>query len=422
MRRYDHDVIVVGGGMAGLIAARDLARRGVDVLLLESRHRLGGRVFTQHVDGWPLPIELGAEFVHGDAPATRALALEARAALRPIDEQHLYKMGRELTSMSAFWERLPALLGQVDPDGPDRSAADVLRASGMPPDEQRVFAMFVEGFHAAPLDRVSMRSLAAQLEGGEGQGRLVGGYDPLVVHLEGQLERLGVQVRRATVARGVHWSAEHADVTVQTGTELHARAAVVALPHAVLRAPDTVRFTPEIAEQRTQLARVETGHAIRVVLRLRTPIWERAGMPALSFVHDPTLAFPTWWTAAPDTTPQLTAWCGGPSARPIALRPFAAIVEQVRHDLAALLDVDRGAVDHELIEAHCHAFSVDPWSRGAYSYVAVGGIDAPERLETPQGDALFFAGEYTVPADSGTVEAALVSGHRAAAQVLDSLG
>ncbi|HEY4222927.1 MAG TPA: FAD-dependent oxidoreductase, partial [Myxococcota bacterium] len=75
------DVIVIGAGAAGLITARTLVDRGVSVRVLEARERSGGRMLTMHDERSQLGIELGAEFIHGDAPETTRIA---RAAGLPI--------------------------------------------------------------------------------------------------------------------------------------------------------------------------------------------------------------------------------------------------------------------------------------------------------------------------------------------------
>ena len=61
--------IIIGAGAAGLAAARDLSRAGHEVIVLEARDRMGGRVYTHRDPESPVPIELGAEFVHGKSPA-----------------------------------------------------------------------------------------------------------------------------------------------------------------------------------------------------------------------------------------------------------------------------------------------------------------------------------------------------------------
>ena len=73
------DVVIIGGGAAGLAAARALHDAHLRVVVLEARPRIGGRVFTRRVPGLALPVELGAEFVHGRVRETLAIADEARA-------------------------------------------------------------------------------------------------------------------------------------------------------------------------------------------------------------------------------------------------------------------------------------------------------------------------------------------------------
>ena len=68
------ETIVIGAGAAGLAAARTLSDAGRTVTVLEARPRIGGRIFTVHDREWPLPVELGAEFLHGEAEATREIA------------------------------------------------------------------------------------------------------------------------------------------------------------------------------------------------------------------------------------------------------------------------------------------------------------------------------------------------------------
>ena len=81
----DADVIVVGAGAAGLEAARRLVRARLRVIVLEARPRIGGRIDTRRLPGWPAPVEAGAEFVHGRPPnLMRALAAAgARLGVHP---------------------------------------------------------------------------------------------------------------------------------------------------------------------------------------------------------------------------------------------------------------------------------------------------------------------------------------------------
>src|SRR5690349_1143116 len=143
------DVIVIGAGVSGLAAARELRLRGLSVLVVEGRDRIGGRVHTVRPEGWPLPVEAGAEFVHGRPPSLLPLAKEARelrgghftAGLAPYDEAWTSTM-EKLGSLPA--ERETSVEAAL------RSPGFRLRAS----DEERALAAeFLEGFNAARLDQ-----------------------------------------------------------------------------------------------------------------------------------------------------------------------------------------------------------------------------------------------------------------------------
>jgi phytoene dehydrogenase-like protein len=81
---HPRHIVVIGAGAAGLMAARELARAGKRVTILEARDRCGGRIHPLPAAEFCYPAEAGAEFVHGEAPVTRSLLREARLSLLPI--------------------------------------------------------------------------------------------------------------------------------------------------------------------------------------------------------------------------------------------------------------------------------------------------------------------------------------------------
>src|SRR5689334_4754619 len=114
------DVLVLGAGVAGLAAARELSRAGLRVVVIEARDRVGGRIFTQHVAGHPLPIELGAEFIHGRPPESFGLVQQAGLLAYELNgEQWLARDGR-LASSDSLWEQTARLFAHMaaaaDPD------------------------------------------------------------------------------------------------------------------------------------------------------------------------------------------------------------------------------------------------------------------------------------------------------------------
>src|SRR4051794_1403592 len=105
MNSASPDVIVIGAGIAGLSARQRLAAAGLNVLVLEARERVGGRIFTQHHDGYP--VELGAEFVHGQPPEIMSIAKAAGLKLAEITGDFRSKIGGQ-------WEDSGNLMSEID--------------------------------------------------------------------------------------------------------------------------------------------------------------------------------------------------------------------------------------------------------------------------------------------------------------------
>jgi monoamine oxidase len=238
--------------------------------------------------------------------------------------------------------------------------------------------------------------------------------------------------------RGARGAAGTAGVLIECETAagsplppLVARRAIVTLPVGVLRAGD-VAFEPELppAKQRA-IQQIEPGPVVKLILKFREPFWE-SPLPAalgksltnLCFLHGPTdAAVPTWWTYFPVRTTVLTGWAGGPAANRLSHRPVREIAGEALDALAAMTGLARDRLDGLLDAFHIADWQADPFSRGAYSYLAVGGTGAPKALAQPLGDALFFAGEATGSEGiGGTVDAAISSGRRAAGEILTAQG
>jgi monoamine oxidase len=171
----------------------------------------------------------------------------------------------------------------------------------------------------------------------------------------------------------------------------------------------------------------------KVVLRFREAFWdepsfvaERLGRkngdaPRPDYLHDPRADFPTWWTPSPARVPVLVGWAGASEAERLSRLSPRAVLARSLDSLSGVLGVPQRALEERLDGWLEHDWQADPWSRGAYSYVAVGGQDAPRALARPLAGTLFFAGEATDAADIGTVAGAIASGRRAARQLAASL-
>jgi monoamine oxidase len=431
------DIAVIGAGVAGLAAAEELRRKGLSVAVLEARDRIGGRVLTHRDARVPLPIELGAEFVHGEAPETRrALRQAGRLIVETRGKDWEANQGR-LRRGEHPWKEIDRLLGKIDPSGPDRSLADFLaRRPGGPSlaGARAELRLFVQGFHAADVEQISAHSLAGSGSGeARHTGRVVEGYDQLPAWLARNLP--GDALRLGCAVREVAWEPGRVELTLAEGARLAARAAVVAVPLGVLQAPPdapgALRFGPEVPRLRETLGRLAMGSALRLVFWFREAPWqeELAGLPQgasldhLRFLRTPDETFHVSWTAYPLRAPLLVCWCGGPPAAALAGRPAGELADRALGVLATHLGLPRRRLESRLIDVWTHDWQTDPWSRGAYSYPRVGGADAARALARPVQKTLFFTGEATAKdGENGTVEGALGAGRRTARQVLRALG
>jgi monoamine oxidase len=311
-----------------------------------------------------------------------------------------------------FWGKMSKVFARIR-GGRDRSFAGFLRAQrGLSPRVKMMALGFVEGFNAAHADRISALSMRDQAEGGEfKQFRIANGYDSVIAWLHAGLDPDRTTIRLGTPVREIEWSRGRVAVHTSTAT-VHANAAVVTVPAGVLKAPDAIRITPEPRETTRALAHIEVGHVVKIILRFRERFWED-----FNFLHAEDGPFPTWWTSAPVRAPILTGWAGGHAADRLLAEGAEAIGGRAIESLASLLGMSRRRVASQLDAVHMHDWQADPFSRGAYSYLGVGGSHAFRALAKPVAGTLFFAGEATSD-QTGTVAGAIASGRRAARQIL----
>jgi monoamine oxidase len=440
------DVVIIGAGAAGLSAARELQARGLEVILLEARERIGGRVFTHRDRDTVVPIELGAEFIHGSAPELDEILRDAAIASCDISGRRWQTAGSQLRPADDFWDRIDRVMERLDEQrSPDRSFEDFLKTKpgGRRLAHERTLALqYVAGFHAADPARISERALA---DGGapEGDvrerriGRVIDGYDRVIEWLAASL---GDRIRLSAIATRVRWAPGNVEVEVRhpdgrSRPAVTARAAIVTVPVGVLNAPPgeagAIAFDPDIRAKRQPLEHVAMGSVVRIVLRLSEAFWAsewyakqsgKPGLDTLSFLQTQDEDFPTWWTAYPLRVPMLVGWRGGRGAKTMAQLAPEEIEALAISSLARQFKIAPKKMRDMVEAAWMHDWEHDPFSRGAYSYQMVGGADAPAALARPLRSTLFFAGEATDPEGrTGTVHGAIATGKRAADEAARSL-
>ena len=165
-------------------------------------------------------------------------------------------------------------------------------------------------------------------------------------------------------------------------------------------------------------------------LRFRERFWDSIRPAAgrgksladLSFLLSQHDVFPTWWTTMPEKLPIITAWAPFRHAETLSGMGEPYVADQAVQALSEVLGQNRNYVDILANAAFTHDWQTDPFARGAYSYVKVGGMNAPQALGAPVENTLFFAGEATdVSGNTGTVHGAIASANRAVKELLSAV-
>jgi monoamine oxidase len=411
------DILVIGGGVAGLAAALELARAGKPVLVLEANHRLGGRIFTQH--SGRTPIELGAEFIHGGSDSFWKAVRAGRLKTFKVPNRFQRFENGAFRKLD-LWSEVEKVMKQIDPDAPDESFARFLAKQKHSKSTKQLVTHFVEGFDAADPRKIGIHGLAAGDEEenpGEHQFRIRRGYSALVDWLERTAKNLGVKIKKNTVVKTVRWKTGNVRVIArQKGkpTAFEGQAAVIALPLGVLK-NGRVRFEPPLRDKQRAIDRLQFGNVLKVILKFKRVFWKPRNF---GFIMAPDESIPTWWSD--DRGIVLTGWVGGPGAD--ERRSISRLKSEALRIVAKIFNVTPAFLKQQLVEMRTHDWRKDKFIGGAYSYVPVNGVNLPKSLAASVQHTLFFAGEATASTTQpGTVHGALDSGLRAAKEILAAI-
>lgn len=380
-----HSIVIIGAGVAGLSAARGLADRGVQPIVLEGRDRIGGRIWTVHVDG--NAVDLGASWIHGTRgnPIAR-LARGIGMSFEKTDWDRTWFPGvgaGKASKALALTTRLYRCrgLGSVAEAIPTAWFSD--------PMTRWALTTMIAGEYGEDPKALSLKHWRDDSDFGGGDFLVTCGYGQLVAHLA-----KGLDIRTGHTVRMIRQDRDRVHIETDRDT-IHADFAIVTLPLGVLKA-GSVRFHPELpTRKRHAIARLGVGVLNKLALVFKERFWPK-GTRVIGR-HGPYSIF-----VAQDRT--LVGLVGGGAAR----KPSPEVAADVLHSLRAPQPI-------ACISTQWHD---DPFSLGATSVVAPGGTSGDfDALRATVG-RLFFAGEATSRAHRATVHGAYLSGQQAANEFL----
>jgi monoamine oxidase len=400
-------VVVAGAGFAGLLAGYRVAQAGHEVVVLEARDRVGGRVWSQELvpGDQRSVVERGGEFVLDGYDLMRAVASEL--GLRLADMAMSY-YEREPRGGAATTRQEVARCAEVVADAAARArpGTPLTEALSSWPGSSAALAAYVSrievthGVAAGTLAAVAVTDVTAGF-GRRPCWRVAGGNQLVARGLAG---RLGASVRLRSAVRSVEHDQDGVRVLTDDG-EVDGDAVIVAVPMAVLRA---LPFSPPVPQvYRSAWQRAGLAHNAK----LHVPLTRPAAASAVQSVPD---RFWTWTAAdgSGQVQPVLHAFGGteeGLAALGVAEGPagWASRMTALRPDLPA--DPRRAMLT---------TWNDDPWAGESYSALTVTVADGDDELIAAPLGRVHFAGEHTAGAWAGLMEGALRSGARAAGEVL----
>jgi monoamine oxidase len=438
----DHDVIIVGGGLAGLTAARRAKEQGLSVLLLEARDRVGGRVHSEALPSGTR-IDLGAQFISDYQPNVTALGREAGITTHPVDVpgDYLFVTGRgdvvsygpeqeplsftgQLRALWSYFRLGSAMDGVSVADMADLdaiNAADFIRSKVWGEDLDRLFGgNFADGL-CMRLEQISAYELMQQsetmggLDGADNaeQWFIDGGAGVLA---EYQASHLEGGILTGTPVSGIVQDTEGVTVTSGAGT-FRARRVVIAIPPQLYPNLGLMPVLP--TDRQSALATFQLGRVYKTLAEFETPWWREGGLSGA--IDNPGGMFHGISDATPAgaATHLLVAFTSGPAADELGVQ---APDEDAR--IAAFtrfLSKTYGRDVPDAIGGRSYDWNADGFSLGGYaSRRGMGGWSAASDLFAPFGH-LHFAGTETADEWRSYMDGAIQSGARAARAILADL-
>ncbi|TNM62644.1 flavin monoamine oxidase family protein [Aliirhizobium smilacinae] len=419
----DHDVIVIGAGFTGLTAAVNLIEAGLDVIIIEARNRVGGRVESEYLPSG-IRIDTGGQFLCRDMTHLMETVQRygARTVFSHVEGEQSYRPAISPERGETIWnavERLREEMLALDMTDPALARLTVGqwidRQTEIPADVTGSFRRLVKGLWCRAPEEVALAYLVSN------DRRITNVYPELEMFLgdtmhglaEKLAESLGDRLRLSAPATSITMMEDMAEVDVE-GRALTARQVILAVPPVMAR---RIEISPPLPDQLCKaLAAWEPGCAIKLQVGYQRPFWRDRNLSGSVMWSDPQGMYAC--DASHDTYAGIVVFLGGPLASLWHKKPQAELAAFVTAELAMAL----GEEAKHPASVNIRDWVNDAWSDGAYSDV-ITDIDATDaEAVLLQGmPRLNFACSELSPSFPGYVEGAIVAGKNAAQSVLQIL-
>jgi monoamine oxidase len=404
------DVVVVGAGAAGLVAARELAQLGLTARVLEARRRVGGRAWTD-TETFGVPIDRGCAWLHAaDRNPWTDHARRHGFTVTERSPRWRQRIGRELVSdalrarLEADWDRATTAIATAARAGRDVPAADVLPADlefRSLFDASMSWLMGVDPPDLSTVDFATSEDSDVNWAVREGLGAVVASAAD------------GLDVVLDCPVTAIDWGGPRVRVATARGA-LECRAVVVTVPTTLLARGEPA-FTPPLPVAYAEaFAGLPLGAANKVFLET-----EPGALPdgaSMHFVASATRARTVSFTVRPAGHELLLAYFGGGYAR--ALEAGGALEAAARDEL---IDLFGSAFGRRIRRSAATAWMADPWARGSYSAARPGFAHCRAVLSRPVAGRVFFAGDACTADTFGAIHGAWASGADAARAIGNAL-